>query len=328
MQECIINVYATSGTSPWLFDDLKTHFKKLNLKNISIITSEYPDHSADAWIAIRTAEAALSPDIAKTVACIHDLYEHDDMYNPGGVRAIVKKVKGLVLCHPYQKKILQQAGISLAHKIILERPIGALSNFSPGNVMPQKFTIAWVGRNHWRKRINWFVEAIQKLTLPKNQFKILLLGKGIEENGKLLQSLGFDCEIYPKDKYPIATYPDLYRKMHCLIITSSTEAGPLTLFESLASGNPVISTKVGWAPIIDIQETEAITLVDTPQEISMAIQQLYTKMQANFYNRHKISKLMGSFTLESWVRDVTELATSLVTEIEVIPLERKFDLRF
>ncbi|KAA1246566.1 glycosyltransferase [Aquimarina sp. RZ0] len=309
MQKTTINVYAKPGITPWLFDDLKTHFKKLKLKDIQIVTSEYPDQNADAWIAIRTAEAILAPDLEKTVACIHDLYAHDNMYQADGLRAIVKKVRGLVLCHPKQRKILYQAGIDLTEKKILERPLGALSGFSPGDKIPEKFTIAWIGRNHWRKRITWFIEAIQKLALPKNQFNIVLLGKGISESAKLLQSLGFACTAYPKDTYTIASYPELYRAMSCLVITSITEAGPLTLFESLATGNPVISTKVGWSPLI---KTDAITLVDNPDEISSALLQLYRKQEDNFLKRYRISKLVTHVTLESWIEEVVQLAYSLI----------------
>ncbi|MDH7448106.1 glycosyltransferase [Aquimarina sp. 2201CG14-23] len=321
MAERILNVYSKSITSPWLFDDLKMHFQKLDLKGIRIITSQYPDQNADAWIAIRTTEAILSPNVEKTVVCIHDLYDHDNIYQPNGLRGIVHKVKGLVLCHPDQKKILLRNGVSITNKNILERPIGALSAFHPGSNKPEKFTIAWIGRNHWRKRISWFIKAIQQLELPKTEFKIILLGKGIEESGAFLQSLGFNCEIYPKENYPITTYPNLYRKMNCLVITSSTEAGPLTLFESLATGKPVISTKVGWAPIIDVGNTEAITLVDTPLEISKAIKALYLKNKRDFYNPDEISRLMNDYTLEDWIKEVVALAYSLITKTEMVSLE-------
>jgi len=321
MKNSILNVYAKSSASPWLFDDLKAHFEKLNLVGVHITATESPDVNANVWIAMRTSEASLSPDLERTVACIHDLYHHDGMYDPGGDRAIVKKVKGLVLSHPYQRDILSRSGISISNKECLERPLGALSAFSPGDEMPKKFTIAWVGKNYWRKRIDWFIEALEGLELAKDQFQIMLLGMDVEAPAQQLRSLGFDCVYYSKSEYPIETYPDLYRKMSCLVITGITEAGPLTLFESLASGNPVIATKVGWAPFLETEDDDAITLVDNPKEISKALLYLYQNQEVLFRKRHSTNNLVSNWTLDGWVEQVALLATSLITKEKTTTLE-------
>jgi len=222
-----INVYVKPGKTPWLFDDFKVHFSKVNIRGIQVITSNEPIKNADAWVAIRTQEAAKSPCLEKTIASINDLYEHDNMYLPDGDRGIVQDVRGLVLCHPAQRDILQKYGIALNNKVILERPLGVLSGFSPSNDMPKKFTIGWVGRNHWRKRIELFIEALKILDMPKNTYQVMLLGKELEATEQLLTSMGINCTVYPKSTFPIATYPDLYRKMNCLMITAITEAGQL-----------------------------------------------------------------------------------------------------
>ncbi|MBL4705520.1 MAG: glycosyltransferase family 4 protein [Flavobacteriales bacterium] len=320
-----INVFAKSGDQPWLFDDLKIHFGNLHLPGIRIVTSETCIDTADAWIAIRTAEAAYTPDPSRTVACIHDLYDHDGMYDPGGLRSIIHSVKGLVLCHPDQQNILQKAAVDFSKKEIVQRPIGALSDFRPGDIFSDKFTIGWVGRNYWRKRIEWFIEAIEGLEIPKDQFRIMLMGMDIEEPADKLRSMGYECSGYPKNQYPIATYPDLYRKMSCLVVTGVTEAGPLTLFESLATGNPVIATKVGWAPLLSSAHKEAIVLVENPQEISTALHEVYDRRNDLFQQRFVISDIVNHWTLEKWVREVILLAASLAPQktmenIELIDL--------
>jgi len=86
------------------------------------------------------------------------------------------------------------------------------------------------------------------------------------------------------------------------------------LFESLATGNPVISTKVGWSPIIHKEAPYAVTLVNDANEIAKAIKAHYNNRENNFENRFAIAALMEGKTLESWFKDVLLLAASLVKE--------------
>lgn len=73
--ETIVNVAAID--KGWFFEDLKTHFAKLPKPGVHIVTSERPLRHADAWIMIRTHEAASAPDLGRTVVQIHDMFEHD-----------------------------------------------------------------------------------------------------------------------------------------------------------------------------------------------------------------------------------------------------------
>jgi glycosyltransferase involved in cell wall biosynthesis len=293
---------------------MKVHFSKLNIPGIRVVSSDTPLATSDAWVTIRTPEAKLSPDLSRTVACVHDLYEHDDMYAPHGHRAVVRKVRGLILCHPSQRTILESAGVDLSATEILERPLGALASFSPASVPPPKFTIGWVGRNYWRKRIELFIEAIQELGLPKDQFRIMIMGKEIEEPVEELQKLGFECKGYHKTEYPIETYPELYRQMDCLVVTGVTEAGPLTFFESLATGNPVVSTRVGWAPILQPENPDAIRLVDNPTEIAAALREINSTREELFAKRFEIAKVVDKWTLEGWFADVVKFAAALAPQ--------------
>ena len=91
----LVNV-CLEGAEDWLFGDLKLGFPKHQLPGLRVIATETPVPDADAWIYIRTSEAASSPDLERTVVCIHDLYQHGDSYSPNGDRSAVRKAAAIV----------------------------------------------------------------------------------------------------------------------------------------------------------------------------------------------------------------------------------------
>ena len=93
----MIRVNVCAEGNGWLFADLKDGFRSAGSSTLQVVVTETPVLQADAWVFIRTGEASASPDFARTVVCIHDLYEHDGMYLPSGEREAVRKAGGLVL---------------------------------------------------------------------------------------------------------------------------------------------------------------------------------------------------------------------------------------
>jgi glycosyltransferase involved in cell wall biosynthesis len=304
-----VNVFAQDRG--WLFEDLKEHFRRLDLDGITAVVSEAPHRHVDAWVALRTREAHASPDPGRTAVCVHDLFDEPGLYAPGGDRRGVHRVGGLVLCHPDQRRILEAAGVRLDRAKVLERPIGALSSFSLGDSRGARFTIGWVGRNHWRKRLNWFVEVTSMLAGNCSPFDVVLIGAGLEEAAANLQRCGIEVRVYPRDRYTIAEYPRLYRELDLLVITSMTEAGPLPLFEALASGLSVVSTPVGWAPWFAERAPPFVRLANTPAEIGGQIEQVRAARDALFRDRHEVAALARAWSLEGWLRDVARLAADL-----------------
>jgi glycosyltransferase involved in cell wall biosynthesis len=312
-----VNVFAQD--LGWLFQDLKEHFGRLALERVTIVVSEVPRTDADAWVALRTREAHTSPVPGRTVVCIHDLFDHPGLYAPDGDRRGVHGAGGMVLCHPDQRRLLNVAGVRLDRATILERPIGALSSFSPGDRRGARFTIGWVGRNHWRKRLDWFVEVTARLAGNRFPFDVVFIGMGLEEAAANVNRCGIEARVYPRDRYPIAEYPRLYRELDLLVITSMTEAGPLTLFEALASGVPVVSTPVGWAPWVSGRAPRAVRIAATPAEIGVRIGEVEEDRDALFRDRHGIAAIVRDWSLEGWLRDVARLAAGLVAGENVSP---------
>jgi len=302
-----INIYAENHG--WLFEDLKQHFRNLRFVNdIELAVSDRPLVQADAWVALRTKEAIAAPDISRTVVCVHDLLCIDDMYQRSGSRRGVYEAGGLVLCHPEQRRILGEAGIPLEGLQILERPLGALTLFAPRQRNTDLFTVGWVGRDHPRKRLAWFVEAIQQLDRGP---EVVLIGSGLGEAASSLRASSVNCRLYDRAEHPISIYPLLYQGLDCLVITSSTEAGPITLFEALATGLPVVSTPVGWAPYFSDKAPLYVRLTGSPRELASHLKDLREEREVMFEQRFEIAELVSEWTLESWIRDVVNLAGSL-----------------
>jgi glycosyltransferase involved in cell wall biosynthesis len=143
---------------------------------------------------------------------------------------------------------------------------------------------------------------------------VALIGSGLGNAAASLRAVGVDCSLYEKDAHPISTYPRLYQSLDCLVITSSTEAGPLTLFEALATGLPVVSAPVGWAPYFADRAAQYVRLAGNPDEIAAALEQLKSEKQEMFDKRFEIAQLVKEWTLDSWLLAVLNLAGSLAAK--------------
>lgn len=322
----VINV--TARNLGWFFEDLKMHFLKASGKQAIIRVSDRPRRDADGWIFLRTKEAVTSPRPERSLVQVHDMFD-ENLYRPRGDRHCVSRCGGIVLTHPEQRNILLTSGIVLENKLVLERPIGALTNFSLRERRSDPFTIAWVGRPamHFKqdiKRVDWYVNALRLLD---GEFRSVLLGERLESQYKALMDAGKDCLYYTKKKYPINCYPRLYKDFDCLVITSISEAGPISLFEALATGVPVVSTPVGWSSLM-INNGVNGYLVESVEGIAEAIRDIRNNAQTWFDRRQQIRASLGNYTLESWVDDNIKYALALVEGRGVKPGSDANSLRY
>jgi glycosyltransferase involved in cell wall biosynthesis len=307
-----INVYAQN--KGWLFEDLKDHFGGLaRFREFEVLVSDAPLPQYDVWVSLRTNEGSASPNPDRTVVCIHDLFCETEMYRPDGSRGCVRNAGALVFSHPAQRQILIAAGVTITGRPVLERPLGALRTFSPREENPSQFRIGWVGRNHTRKRLDWFVEAVTGMPFPASKFEVILIGEDLGNAASVLCRSGIRCSYFDRSSNAIAKYPHLYRGLDCLVITSSTEAGPLPLFEALATGVAVVSTPVGWAPYFALKAPRYVRLASSIDEIKIHLSELGAEKDVIYEERFEIARLVEEWSLDGWIREVLELAGSLAT---------------
>lgn len=307
----MISVNVCAEGDEWLFGDIKKHFAATRVPGLRVTVSDWPERDADAWVFIRTREAVRSPDLSRSVICLHDLFEQDGQYLPGGDRAAVRSAGALVLCHPEQRRILRDAGITLAGVPVLERPLGALEIFQPRTGLQEIFHLGWVGRDHWRKRPDSLLEVAARLVADQLSFRVILVGKNLDGLAAKISALGIECDLYARAEHPIETYPQLYTRMDCLLITSVTEAGPLPLFEALATGIPVAATPVGWAPHFAARAPRFIRLGESPAELAVNVASLYRRRSEMFERRHDIAALAATPRLDSWFGEVLAVAAKI-----------------
>ena len=90
-----------------------------------------------------------------------------------------------------------------------------------------------------------FVEVVEKLNRRYNIF-VLLLGPARGYVKKELEKRKIPYKhVYLKNYFDVARH---YRALDMYLITSREEGGPKAVLEAIASGIPLVSTKVGMAP--------------------------------------------------------------------------------
>jgi glycosyltransferase involved in cell wall biosynthesis len=224
-----INVYCQDRG--WLFRDLCS----LYAASGAVVSSD-PREDADAWVCIRTDEWERCPDPSRLVLQVHDLWAH----------AWPEAVGGIVLSHPDQRP-------ACAAPLSMMRPLGALRLMRPFERRHRgTFTVGWVGRPANRsgeavKAPGPLLAALREIA-PSKPCRLILAGSSLlpyaEEAARIP---GVETLYYHRSCMPLERYPELYAAMDVLCITSRIDAGPLSLFEALACGTPVLSTPVGWS---------------------------------------------------------------------------------
>lgn len=244
----LINPYCSNRG--WLFEDFKEAFGAMRMsapwrhedgeymEPIIVKPSDDPLPDADAWICIRTDELGRSPDLSRTVVQVHDFWEHPEF---------PKETGAIFYVHEHQidttKRELRAYGM-LENSLIpfQTMPIGARSAFKLRTSMPEHFTVGWTGRNMIYKgqnikRPHLLREALERLWEDKVDVRCICLSPD--------EPLGPSVEYWKPDRGPSRT-PSLeqlqkfYESIDMLVVTSLPEPGPLSIFEALRCGVPVI----------------------------------------------------------------------------------------
>ncbi len=305
----------------WLFEDLKRHFVAASGPDRRVVASDRPRRDADRWIFLRTHEAAATPDPRRTVVQVHDLFD-GGLYRPGGRRhRAVRRSGAVVLTHPGQREILAASGVPLDGRPVLCRPLGALSAFTLRRALPESFGVGWVGRPVVHdgtdvKREGWLVEALRRLAPssppdpPAPPIRALLVGERLEATAEALAGAGVEARYRHRRETPIEDYPGLYHQLDVLVVTSRMAAGPNSLFEALACGVPVVSTRAGWAETL-LRPGENGYLVDSVDELAEALTEIRDHREAWFERRDAVRGSLRGLTLESWVEENLAAAAAL-----------------
>lgn len=298
-----VNVYCRDHG--WLFADLLAHFAAARVDGVEVIATHDPVAAADAWIAIRTKELAFSPSSRHTVAQVHDLYPRDRGLDRAGA---------LSLTHPGQLQTIDDAGVRLEAKRILLRPIGAQERFYHGERGDAAGApvVAWVGRPQGYRRedqkgIGTLCEVAA--TLPGGA-RLELYGSCLDVVAAELAKAGVTATSFDRADYGHDRYPAAYARMDALLVTSLREAGPLVLFEALASGVPVVSTDCGWASRMIVNGVSGY-VCRSAAEMSVALEVILADREIWRARARAIRACAQGWTQETWIADNLRLAAEV-----------------
>jgi hypothetical protein len=165
--------------------------------------------------------------------------------------------------------------LKISNKPVYYTPVSArLSRFIPRKEVDQIKVLGWCGvpktaQNFGgidAKRFSMFEEIVAKT--------------------------GLQCKVSHQN-FTYDTMQEFYDSIDLLICTSSTEGGPLGVFEAIACGVPVISTNVGL-----VKEVDSIHKFDTAQQACELIERLKSQELLKKYRSNQYCQLYSEFCTE------------------------------
>jgi len=310
----IINPYCTNRG--WLFEDFKRDFEAVAIEGVEVRSSEQPLADADAWICIRTNEASCprggmygtewGP---RTVVQVHDFWAHSPLTRFGAV----------MLTHEGQRKTAPTADR------VLVRAIGARRGFKLRDSWPERFTVGWVGRDvvhqgRHVKRPQAFVDAVKDVRAGGLECGVMLYGdESLRQYAQTLSTYEeltdfptADCAvgglvILNMCDRSVESLQDFYNSISALIVTTESPAAPLPLYEALACGLPVISTRRD----IDFPDYIVRQCEPTAEAIAECIANDYELRHETFRQRHIFREAVTHWQ-EDWLEANVRLAMELV----------------
>ena len=316
-----INVVAENRG--WLFETWKQRFASAASPGIAVVASDKPLRRADAWIFIRAREAASSPDPARTVVQLHDLYE-GGLYRARGERACVRSCGALALAHPSQRALLAADGVELAGRPHIVHPVGWGLTGTPGSAPGPVPTVAWIGRavrcgGSDVSGFELFASAVSRLRRPA---RIVLAGERLEPLASALKRRGVDCVRQDAVRFPLQRLGEWIGAFDCVAITAAGDAAPWPLFDALRAGVPVVSMRVGWGADL-LADGSCGKLADTADAMREAIDDILAAREAWGRRRGELRSRVEAWSIDAWIRANLDLAQALTQPGARVATERR-----
>jgi len=172
------------------------------------------------------------------------------------------KVAQVLVLNQSVKLTLENAGLDSSKISVI---YGAIDRklFSPSVLPPSSKFVLITGDAKGRKNPSKLMELVEFTP----DIKFVICGKNWEKY--LPMSKQHNLNLY---KFDLVTNAKLMREASAYLTLSVEEGGPYPILEALASGTPVVSTPVGWAPeFINDANGSIVQLDATITEIQAAI---------------------------------------------------------
>jgi glycosyltransferase involved in cell wall biosynthesis len=141
------------------------------------------------------------------------------------------------------------------------------------------FIVGFFGSAHApsrpRKGVDVFIQAVQQLKLYIPELWLFISGQNWAADVAEMRQAGLN--VFHPGFIPARRLPAAYRALNTFVVSSTVEGGPVTAFEAMASGIPLVSTSIGMVrdAVRDGQHALIIPK-NQPEALVDAIQRLYT----------------------------------------------------
>lgn len=176
---------------------------------------------------------------------------------------------------------------------------------------PEAAVVGWVGRLSREKGLDVMLEALASLGPEYPQLSVVGDGAQREHLQDQVQRLRLAGRVHWHGLVPDAA--TLYRAFDVFVLSSRTEGTPISVFEAMAAGVPIVATEVGGVP--DVLRSSEAWLVppDDPPRLAQAIaESLRDSTEAEMRARRARQRLDEVYGLESWIEEYDRLYRSIL----------------
>ena len=241
----VINVVCENRR--WLFEDWKHALVAAGQPGFQVLVSSQPLPTAAAWIFLRAAEVARTPDPQRTGVQIHDL-AGGALYRPGGARRRGRR-RG-AFADPSRPdrasggKRDRRSASSLDHAaggMARDRSVRTRGQCAPEGRM--------VGRP--TRRDGTEISSLDPLVSAACRWarvaEVVLIGEQLGGTAMAGRRGGAVCRTLRLAQCPFTHAPAWLSSFDVIVLTSDADFGPWPIFDALHAGVPLVALPAGWA---------------------------------------------------------------------------------
>jgi glycosyltransferase involved in cell wall biosynthesis len=141
------------------------------------------------------------------------------------------------------------------------------------NLSIELFHIGWVGRISREKGPDVLIEAIP--ALRDLNIHVTLIGEGVER--RKLEQRARELQIEDRISWPgeVARASRLFPAFDVFVNSSRTEGTPITLFEAMHAGVPIVATSVGGVPDVISSDEALLIPAEDPAALASVIREVH-----------------------------------------------------
>ena len=242
----LINFVISKDLNSGILRDIYQRYTDYASDELSIVISEQPVEQADIYHYHRPhLETKLVSPAVVTVH--HDPEDIDHWLEPAKFEGRYREADMVVCLNSLQVNFYKNQGIE--HTCIIPHGYDTkiLYNDIPKTYQPEgKLKLGVISKRYDRRFKGEVYQQELMLRLDPERFSFIFVGAGRTEDVFMARNLGFEAEVF--ELLPYRMFGNLYKSMDFLLMVSNYEGGPANLPEAIASGTPMLCTKVGMAP--------------------------------------------------------------------------------